>query len=72
MDNQFQLPDKVIVASGTEEPSRVYQLTPTRMFYVTDCGRGFAVNVFDDFLQAAINDGLPFVMVWCPQREIVH
>ena len=72
MDNQFQLPDKVIVASGTEEPSHVYQLTPTQMFYVTDCGRGFAVNVFDDFLQAAINDGRPLVMVWCPQREIVH
>lgn len=72
MDNQFQLPDKVIVASGNDEPSHVYQLTPTRMFYVTDCGRGFAVNVFDDFLQAAINDGLPFVMVWCPQREVVH
>lgn len=72
MDNQFQLPDKVIVASGNDEPSPVYQLTPARQFYLTDCCRGFAVNVLDDFLQAAINDGLPFVMVWCPQRETIH
>lgn len=72
MPDTLQLPDRLIVASGTEEPSHVYQLTPARQFYLTDCGRGFAVNVLDDFLQAAVNDGLPFVMVWCPQRETIH